>query len=248
MATWLADALQKKTDRRYSYRFLFIPGTIGSITWLALNEKHATRIKHGLTLACVGDTGSFTYKRSRRGDAEIDRAVTHVLRHSGFDHQVVDFSPYGYDERQYCSPGFNLPVGCFSRTPYGTYPEYHTSADDLELVKPEALGESFAVSLSVLGLLEGNATYMSTSPKGEPQLGKRGLYPSVGGKNIAMEQLALLWVLNLSDGRHNLLEIAEGSGLRFALLRGAADRLLDHGLLKEWPTEEEPPDHADGRR
>lgn len=248
VATWLADALQKKTDRRYSYRFLFIPGTIGSITWLALNEKHATRIKHGLTLACVGDPGSFTYKRSRRSDAEIDRAVTHVLRHSGFDHQLVDFSPYGYDERQYCSPGFNLPVGCFSRTPYGTYREYHTSADDLELVRPEALGESFAVSLSVLDLLEGNATYISTSPKGEPQLGKRGLYPSVGGKNIAMEQLALLWVLNLSDGRQNLLEIAERSGVRFPLLRDAADRLLDHGLLTEWPSEEKPPDLDDRRR
>jgi aminopeptidase-like protein len=240
VATWLADSLARKADRRFSYRFLFIPGTIGSITWLALNERNVTRIRHGLTVACVGDTGSFTYKRSRRGNAEIDRAVTEVLRHSGFDHEVVDFSPYGYDERQYCSPGFDLPVGCLSRTPHGKYPEYHTSADDLELVRPRALGQTLSVALSVLGLLEGNATYVNTNPKGEPQLGKRGLYPATGGKPLETEQFAFLWVLNLSDARHSLLDIAETSGLPFPLLRKAADRLLDHGLLEALPVEEEP--------
>ena len=126
---------------RYSYRFVWIPGTIGAITWLALNETILARIKHGLVLSCVGDPGRFNYKRSRRGNAEIDRVVEHVLRHTGDDFAVSDFSPYGYDERQYCSPGINLPVGCFMRTPNGQYPQYHTSADDLSLVKPEALAD-----------------------------------------------------------------------------------------------------------
>jgi len=245
VATWLADSLARRADRRFSYRFLFIPGTIGSITWLALNEEKTKRIKHGLTVACVGDIGSFTYKKSRRGDAEIDRAAIQVLHHSGFDHKVVDFSPYGYDERQYCSPGFNLPVGCISRTPHGKYREYHTSADNLDLVTPKALGESLSVSLSIIDLLEGNATYANTNPKGEPQLGRRGLYPSVGGKDLEVEQFALLWVLNLSDTHHSLLDIAEISGLDFPLVRQAADRLLQHGLLEACPTEEKL--SADGR-
>src|SRR5512146_371214 len=119
---------------RYSYRFLFIPGAIGSITWLAQNESRATRIKHGLVVTGVGDSGPLHYKKSRRGAAEIDRAVEHVLKHSGQPYHIRDFSPYGYDERQYCSPGFNLPVGSLTRTPHGQYPQYHTSADDLDFI------------------------------------------------------------------------------------------------------------------
>ena len=235
VATWLAAYLARRGDRRFSYRFLFIPGTIGSITWLALNQQKTDAIKHGLTVSCVGDRGAFTYKRSRRGDAEIDRAASQVLHHSGFDHEVVNFSPYGYDERQYCSPGFNLPVGSIARTAHGRYREYHTSADDLEFVTPQALGESLSVALSIVDLLEGNETYANTNPKGEPQLGRRGLYPSVGGKDLEVEQLAILWVLNLSDASHSLLDIAEVSGLAFPLLRRAADRLLRHGLLEGLP-------------
>ena len=132
LAAYLARHLSSR-PRRYSYRFLFIPGTIGSITWLARNEEQASRIRHGLVVTGVGDPGPFTYKRSRRGDAEIDRAAAHVLRHAGGPYTIRDFSPYGYDERQFCSPGFNLPVGCLMRTPHGEYPEYHTSADDLTL-------------------------------------------------------------------------------------------------------------------
>ena len=112
-----------KVPLRYSYRFLWMPGTIGAITWLALNEAVIPRIKHGLVLSCVGDPGRFTYKRSRQGSAEIDRTVEHVLRSAGGDFELLDFSPYGYDERQYCSPGMNLAVGCFMRTPHGKYPD-----------------------------------------------------------------------------------------------------------------------------
>jgi aminopeptidase-like protein len=174
------------------------------------------------------------YKKSRRGDAEIDRAVLHTLRHSGQEHAILDFIPYGYDERQYCSPGFNLPVGSLTRTPHGRYPEYHTSADNLDLVRPEALADSFATYLAVVELLETNRKYMNTQPYGEPQLGKRGLYRTLGGLSDAKtEEMALLWVLNLSDGTHALLDIAERAKLPYPLIKQAAVRLQEHGLLDE---------------
>jgi aminopeptidase-like protein len=217
---------------RYSYRFLWIPGTIGSITWLARNEPVLPRIRHGLVLSCVGDPGRFTYKRSRRGDAEVDRAVEHVLLQSGREFQAVDFTPYGYDERQYCSPGINLPVGCFMRTPNGCYPQYHTSADDLSLVTPSSLGESLLQLLRVIQVLEGNSRYFNLNPKCEPQLGRRGLYRQMGGtKDAAASEMAMLWVLNLSDGRFDLLDIAIRSGIPFAEVSRAAGALKDAGLL-----------------
>ncbi|MEQ1848198.1 MAG: DUF4910 domain-containing protein, partial [Nitrospira sp.] len=219
--------------RRYSYRFLFIPGTIGSITWLAQNEQTVSRIKHGLVLTGVGDAGNITYKKSRQGNAEIDRAMAHVLRHSGEAHTIIDFFPYGYDERQYCSPGFDLPVGCFMRTPHGQYPEYHSSADDLDFVKPDSLARSYTRCLEVFDLLEGNRTYMNQNPKCEPQLGRRGLYRTVAGQQEKQwTELALFWVLNASDGRHTLFDIAERSDLPFSKIQSAAEALLEVGLLK----------------
>ncbi len=217
-------------SRRYTYRFVFAPGTIGAITWLARNEDAVGSIRHGLVLACLGDGGGFTYKRSRRGDAEIDRAVAHVLRHVGG--RLIDFVPYGYDERQYCSPGFNLPVGSFSRTPHGEFPEYHTSADDLDFVRPSSLGGSIATLLEVLAVLEADRRLRNTNPKCEPQLGKRGLYRMTGGhKDTRQVELAMLWVLNLSDGDHSLLDVAERSGMPFSAVVAAAKALEDSGLL-----------------
>ena len=233
LAMFLAQRLGESKSR-YSYRFLFIPGTIGSIAWLARNEAKVANIQHGLVITCVGDAGRLTYKKSRRGDAEIDRAVAHVLKHSGQDHEILEFTPYGYDERQYCSPAFNLPVGCFMRTPNGCYPEYHTSADNLDFVKPASLADSFTKCLAALAVLEGNQAYVNLNPKCEPQLGKRGLYQTIGGQTDARQfELAMLWVLNLSDGKHSLLHIAERSGLEFGLIRQAADTLVQHSLLKE---------------
>jgi aminopeptidase-like protein len=233
VATALAGALAG-ARRRYSYRFLFIPGTIGSITWLARNEAHVGKIKHGLVLTCVGDRGRSTYKRSRRGDAEVDRAMTQVLRESGQDYEIEDFSPWGYDERQYCSPGFDLPVGCLMRTPHGRFPEYHTSADDLDLVRPDALADSYAKCLRLFGVLERNRTYLNASPKGEPQLGRRGLYDSIGGQAGRREiQMAMLWVLNQSDGTKDLLAIADRSSIGFDAIARAAAMLYDHRLLVE---------------
>jgi aminopeptidase-like protein len=232
VAAMLARALEQRV-RRYSYRFLFIPGTIGSITWLARNEDRVPRIKHGLVLAGVGDQGGFTYKKSRLGNAEIDRVAAHVLHHGGRNNSIVEFSPYGYDERQFCSPGFNLPVGCLMRTPHGEYREYHTSADDLTFLSPASLGKSLATCLDIVEVLEHNARYVNQNPKCEPQLGRRGLYRSTGGgSDSASRELALLWVLNLSDGRYSLLDIAERSGLPFAAVKAAAEALACHGLLK----------------
>jgi aminopeptidase-like protein len=216
----------------FSYRILMIPGTIGSITWLALNESHVPAIKHGLVVAGVGDPGSLTYKRSRRGDAEIDKAFEHVLKQADDPHGIKDFSPYGYDERQYCSPGFNLPIGCIQRTPFGQYPEYHTSADNLEFVRPQALADSLQKIAAVLHVVDHNRTYIGTNLKCEPQLGRRGLYSQMGGRGVAAEdQMPLLWVLNLSDGKHSLLDIAERSGRDFFSLQRLAKILFENDLL-----------------
>src|SRR5271155_3996870 len=231
VATFLAQALAEMKPR-FSYRFLFIPGTIGSITWLSRNENIVPRIKHGLVLACVGDPGAFSYKKSRRGNAEIDRAIFHLLATSGNPYNVRDFSPYGYDERQYCSPGFNLPVGCLSRTQHGKFPEYHTSADNLSFVTPEALASTLHFCLEVFRLLENNLAYLNLNPKCEPQLGRRGLYRLMGGlPDAGTRELAMLWTLNLSDGNHSLLDIAERSSLHFDAILQATRDLEQAGLL-----------------
>lgn len=235
VATELARRLAARDRRpRLSTRFLFIPGTIGSIAWLALNEDRLGRIRHGLVAVNLGDPGIPHYKRSRRGDAVIDRAAAHVLAARG-DHRILPFSPYGYDERQFCSPGIDLAVGCLSRTPYGQFPQYHTSADDLDFIRPEALAASLDILEAIVAILERNRRYRNLSPKCEPQLGRRGLYAALGGRSDTRDrQMAMLWVLNQSDGgpgSPDLLAIAERAGLPFALVADAAETLLAHDLL-----------------
>jgi aminopeptidase-like protein len=233
VAAFVAELLRGLT-LRYSYRFLFIPGTIGSITWLSRNEARVGQIKAGLVLACLGDPGPPTYKKSRRGNAGIDQAAAYVLRSRGGEAGILEFSPYGYDERQYCSPGFDLPVGCLTRTPQGRYPEYHTSLDNLDLVRPASLADSLDLTLAVIDAIEADRTYLNQNPKGEPHLGKYGLYRPMGGlRDAGFDEMAMLWLLNLSDGRHRLLEIAERSGYPLDVLRRTAKVLVEHGLLKE---------------
>jgi len=234
LSTFLARHLSKKPNR-YSYRFLFIPETIGAIAWLSINDAEVGKVKHGLVATCVGDPGRSTYKKSRRGDAEIDRAVTNVLKHSGADYEIIEFFPSGSDERQFCSPGYDLPMGSLMRTPYARYPEYHNSSDDLDFVRPEYLADSYEKYLSVFNILENNRIYVNSNPKGEPQLGKRGLYraiakPALGQRPEASDEI-ILWVLNLSDGSHSLLDIAETSGEDFVAVQHAADILHESGLL-----------------
>jgi aminopeptidase-like protein len=217
-----------------THRLLFGPATLGPLAWLSCNQDHLDRICGGLAIACVGDSGPLRYKRSRRGAAPVDRAAVHVLEQSHPGSIVEQFVPWGGDERQFCSPGFDLPVGTLTRTPHGGYPEYHTSADDLDLIEPRSLGDSFVTALEILDVLERNRTYRSQNPHGEPQLGRRGLYREIGGGAPSEEdaaQRALLWVLNQSDGTTSLLEVAERSGLPFPVVAGAADALRDAELL-----------------
>ena len=230
VSTFLARLLSGQ-NRRHSYRFLFIPGTIGAITWLAQNRENVARIRHGLVLTCIGDTGGFHYKKSRRGNAEVDRAVAHVLKHHGKPFEILDFSPYGYDERQFCSPGFDLPVGCLMRSVWGTFPEYHTSADNLTFIHPEQLADSLVACATIIDVLENNRKYRNLNPHCEPQLGRRDLYRAAGGGAIGEDINTLLWVLNFSDGEHSLLDIAERSGVRFSTIDEAARFLQRAGLL-----------------
>lgn len=219
--------------RRFSYRIILAPGTIGAITWLSRNRERVARIKHGLVVSCVGDGGGPTYKKSRRGDALIDRAMQHVLRHKAPKASILDFSPYGYDERQYCSPGFDLPVGLFQRSLFGTFPEYHTSADNLDFIRPEHLQSSFDIVAAAIDIIENDRRYLNLNPFCEPQLGRRGLYSAIGGdKDAPKKQMAMLWLLNLSDGRHSLLDVAERAGTPFATMHDTALLLEQHGLLR----------------
>jgi aminopeptidase-like protein len=231
----LAKALHTRKTR-YNYRFLFAPGTIGALTWLAGNEDKISRIDHGLIVSCVGDGGGPNYKRSRRGNSLIDQAMQYVLNSNDRQGKISDFSPYGYDERQYCSPGFNLPVGLFQRSAFGTFPEYHTSADNLDFISPEHLASSYRMIMDAIDILEMNWTPINLFPKGEPQLGRRGLYSALGGDKSAGETaMGYLWVLNLADGNHTLLDIAQRSRMSFRDIARAAQLLLANGLLAEAP-------------
>jgi aminopeptidase-like protein len=223
-----------ESERALTYRLLFIPGTIGSIAWLARNEQSLDRITAGIVFACIGDASPLTYKRSRRGDALVDRAASHVIGRHG-DARVLDFTPWGWDERQFNSPGFDLPVGCLSRSREAEFVEYHSSADSLELVRPQRLEEALQIALALLDVVESDGRYLNLAPKGEPQLGKRGLYRGTGGSDPDDEQLALLWTLNLCDGTHSLLDVAERSELPFSAVRDAADRLVAAELLAPAP-------------
>jgi len=233
VTTFLAQSLMQ-IKNRYSYRFIFIPGTIGAITWLSVNDMKVEKINHGLVAALLGIDGKFNYKKSRRGNAEIDLVVEEVLTRSGRPFAINEFIPYGYDERQFCSPGFNLPVGSLTRTPYGQYPEYHTSADNLEFVTPSALESSLQMYQEVLRMLELNRRYTNINPKCEPNLGRRGLYSLVGNDAEHKDrQLAILWVLNLCDGTNSLLDISKRSGLSFDVISHAAEKLAECRLLVE---------------
>lgn len=233
VAVQLARRLLDGPTPHHTVRFVYAPGTIGAITWLARNREGAHRVRHGLTLTCLGDAHPFTYKRTLAGDAPVDRAAAHVLTHSGLAHEVIDFFPYGYDERQYNSPGFRLPVGSLMRGRHGRFPEYHTSADDLSFVSAARLDESFTVLAAVVDVLDRDRTMVNLQPYGEPQLGSRGLYGALGGTAIPDAQMAMLWVLTLSDGTCSLLDVAERAGLPFASVADTAAVLEKHDLLRE---------------
>jgi aminopeptidase-like protein len=227
LAAWLASA-----PRRYTYRVVFAPGTIGSLCWLKRNERRLGRVRHGLVLGLLGDPAPLTYKQSRRGDAEIDEIAAYALRQLDPLGRVIPFEPYGYDERQLCSPGFNLPVGRLTRSVNDGYPQYHSSADNLDLLLPENLARSLDACKTIVEVAEGNDRYVNLLPKGEPRLGKRGLYGAVGGQSPAARERAMLWVLNQSDGTRSLLDIANRSELDFPVVHRTAAELEHAGLLR----------------
>jgi aminopeptidase-like protein len=228
VAAALARALRAETPR-LTWRFVFAPGTIGSLTWLARNEAGLARFKAGLVIGLLGDAGPLNYKSSRRGDTLVDRAAALVMPE--FGGHTLEFEPYGYDERQFCSPGFDLPVGRLTRTPNGAFPEYHSSADDLDFVRPAALAGAIQALATVIAAIDANQTWLNLSPKGEPRLGKRGLYGAVGGRGPGDFEQGLLWLLNQSDGKRDLIDIARRSRLPLSTLSQAAEALLQAGLL-----------------
>jgi aminopeptidase-like protein len=235
VATMLARELLDR-PLRHTYRFLFAPGTIGPLAWLDRNRDDLERIEHGLTVSCIGDAGDLTYKRSRRSDAAVDRAMEIVLRDTGRPHRILPWEPWGGDERQFCSPGFDLPVGTLMRTPHGEFDGYHTSADSLDRIRPESLADAVDTCLALIDVLETNRRCVNLSPYGEPQLGRRGLYRTVGGAvSTPDDERALLWVLNSSDGGTTLLDVARDSGLSYTIVRRAASRLERAGLLADDP-------------
>lgn len=239
LLTYLAKHL-KNLKPKFSYRFLFIPETIGAITWLNLNEGKIDKIKGGLVATCLGDSGNSTYKKSRRGDSKIDKIVSYVLKYSNSEHSIVDFYPYGSDERQFCSPGFNLPMGSLMRTPYRKFLEYHNSGDNLEFIKKDSLGDSFSKYLESIWMFDKDEKFLNVNLKCEPQLGKRGIYRNTGivrtdmnTDEIEQRELAIFWILNFSDGKNSLLDISEKSGIPFDIIVSASSNLYENKLLKQ---------------
>jgi len=218
---------------RHSVRLVFGPGAIGSIVWLSRNRERLDRIAHGLVIGLLGDEAPFTWKRSRRGKAEVDRVAEHILGRRSAENRVINFSPYGYDERQFGSPGIDLPVGRLTRSVNGGYPEYHSSADNLDLVTEERLAESVEVVTEIVQTLDANRYFVNQEPYCEPQLGRRGLYRTTGGSGIPDRESAMLWLLNQSDGDKCLLDIAEKSGIGFDSIAAMAEELREAGLLAE---------------
>lgn len=237
LATFLGKLLKEKQNF-YSYRIIFVPETIGAVTWLYENRDSVNNIKHGFVLTCVGDKGDLTLKKTRSGNAEVDKVVEYVLSDSGNEYNIIDFFPGGSDERQFSSPGFDLPVCSLMRSMYWTFPEYHTSADNLEFMEEGKIGETAEYYLRVFHILENNKFYRNLKPYGEPQLGKRGLYRMIGAnKDQSVEEffneMAMLWILNYSDNKHTLLDISLKSEIPFNQLLAAANALIEKGLIIE---------------
>lgn len=234
VAALLYRRLAALPRRRLTYRFAFVPETIGAIAYLSLRGEHLREhLVAGYVLTCLGDAGRFTYKLSRQGNSLADRAARHVLAQAAKNPEIIDFFPQGSDERQYCSPGFDLPVGCLTRTMYWRYPEYHTSLDNKDFISFPAMVETVDTCLEICRTLDAEGRYRNLVPFGEPQLGKRGLYPDLGGANEREARVrAQAWLLNLSDGKHSLLDIAERSGERVTVLADIAETCIAAGLLE----------------
>jgi len=233
VSAFIYKKIKERKNLKYSYRFVFVPETIGSIYLLSVKGEHFKKnLEAGFVLTCIGDSGKFTYKKSRNGNSLPDKVTELILKQTEDSYNIIDFFPCGSDERQYCSPGFNLPVGSLMRTMYGKFPEYHTSADNKNFISFEAMEKSVEKYLEIIELLEKNEKYINTMPYCEPQLGKRGLYPTLGSqKDTGNVVSAMMWVLNLSDGTNDLISISEKSKIPVKELYPVIDKLIENGIL-----------------
>lgn len=199
----------KTLDRKYTYRVVFIPETIGSIAYLSQNlEAMKARIKAGFVMTCIGDNKTYSYMPSRYGNTLADKAAKHVLKRHFPEFRKYSFLQRGSDERQYCAPGVDLPVCSVMRSKYGEYPEYHTSLDNLDFISPEGLAGGFEVMKKIILAIEANFTPKVTVLC-EPQLGKRGLYPTISTKSSGTEVRDMINAITYSDGTNDLIDIAE---------------------------------------
>ena len=232
VTTALARWLETKSDRRFSYRVVFVPETIGSIVYLS---RHVTEMKNktlaGYVITCVGDERCYSYLASRHGNTLSDRAARHVLNNLDPTFKSYTFLDRGSDERQYCSPGIDLPIGSVMRSKYGTFPEYHTSLDDLSLISARGLEGAFNALQQCIGVIEANKTYRATV-LGEPQLGKRELYPSLSTNGTRDAVRALTDFLAYADGTNDLLAIADKIDVSVTKLTEVAETLYCHGLIQ----------------
>jgi aminopeptidase-like protein len=235
VSAFVYEKLKQIKNLKYTYRFVFVPETIGSIYYLSQNGEYFKKhLKAGFIITCVGDSGIFTYKKSRTGNALPDRVVELLLQQTEQNYTIVDFFPSGSDERQYCSPGFNLPVGSLVRTMYGKYPEYHTSGDNKEFISFEAMEKTVNKYLEIIEIIEKNDRYVNTMPFCEPQLGKRGLYPTLGSqKEMQNVVMAMMWILNLADGKSDLIDMSNRSKIPLKELIPVVDMLIKNGLLNK---------------
>lgn len=233
-AAFLYQKLAALSRRKYTYRFVFAPETIGVIAYLSqFGETMKANTEAGFVATCCGDEGAFTYKRSKNPASLADRAAEHLLMHSGKEHSIIDFAVGGSDERQYCSPGFNMPVGSLMRTMYQRYDEYHTSLDNKEFISFEALEESIAMYFDLCQILELNDMYFNTIQHGEPQLGKRGLYPDSINPDDARDELHnRLHLLSFADGKTDLIEIANRRGTSALNFAQAIAECSEAGILE----------------
>jgi aminopeptidase-like protein len=234
VSAFIYNHLKKQKHLKYTYRFIFVPETIGSIYSLSVKGEYwKNNLTAGFVITCIGDDGKFTYKRSRIGNSLPDRAVETILNQTENEFNLVDFFPSGSDERQYCSPGFNLPVGSLMRTMYGKYPEYHTSGDNKDFISFDAMEKSVSKYLEVIELIEKNEKYINKMPFCEPQLGKRGLYPTLGSQKGTQDFVtAMMWILNLSDGENDLITISEKSKIAVKDLIPVVAKLIENGILE----------------